>query len=79
MLLRTVKLLGLATAICVVGIAVGVPLANAWYADDACQIDAWKCDLGSIGFAIAFLGAIGAVAFGLASLILGLAYAWRRR
>jgi hypothetical protein len=78
-MLGAAKVFGVLTAICVIVLVVGLPIASAWYADDACPTAEWKCELGAIGFTGVFLGAVGAAAFGLFTLIAGLLYAWRRK
>ena len=39
----------------------GFFLSRAWYHDDACTIEEWKCDAGGIGFALAPYAAVAAI------------------
>jgi hypothetical protein len=55
------KLIGvLAAASACIAVA-GILLSQAWYHDDACTFEQWKCDLGNIGFTVAIYLGVAAV------------------
>jgi ABC-type transport system involved in cytochrome c biogenesis permease subunit len=58
--------------------ALGLLLASAWYADDACPTAQWKCDFGSLGVVMVGLALpIGAVV-AVVALVLWIVAARRR-
>ena len=57
------KLIGTLAAASVCIALAGFLLAAAWYHDDACSIEDWKCDLGGIGFNLAIYAGVPAALF----------------
>jgi hypothetical protein len=73
------KLVGTGAVVALVVALTGLLLARAWYHDDACTIEAWKCDLGGVGFAVGLYAGVAAAALLAAfAIALGVSAASRR-
>jgi hypothetical protein len=57
---------------------VGLLLASAWYADDACATAQWKCGFGSLGLLIVTVALPVGAAVAAVALLLWIGYAARR-
>ena len=66
-----------ALALCVA--LAGLLLASAWYHDDACPIEGWKCDAGGIGLSLLVYGGLAAALLLLLFAASAIASAVRRR